>query len=191
MQYTAIKKTFDNYENDKRGNFGPYICYTLLVNESVIGEFFYKNTFSYFVIDDNEYRIRTQCPMFGKRIYPIIKCNTGSQIAVLKISSWRTTLKEIGKLIYEDQIYTYKRSLAKVINAPLFSLKSRVAVNFFIENKEDIISYRTIYDRFFYDSDDLYHADDVRLEIHSSTDKMVLLYAGLFLMEKFWRALNF
>jgi hypothetical protein len=193
MHYKAIRKSIDHYENDKLGNFGPYCHYQLLQNELVIGDFFYKNMVSYFSVDGNQYNIPTPDPIFGKLIYLILTAKTRIPIATIRISPWRESFfNEIGSVLYEEKIYRYKRSFPKIIKSSLLSIKSKVAVDFFIKDDAETLSYHSIYNRYLHDTDDLYRPNsDFSMEINSSSRKMILLYTGLFLIEKFWNYRNY
>jgi len=190
MNYKVLREVFDPYTNDKLGNFGAYSQYKLIATEAIVGEFFYKNVVSYFSINDDKYKIPTEKPLLGKAIHQILNADTGVSVATLKISYWRQVFfNEIGTLTLSNKIYTFKRSRVRIIKSPFLSF-STVAVDFFTTHETDSILYSATYQANT-TSDSSYNfrpVSDFMMEISSLTDKDILLYSGLFLIEKFFRS---
>lgn len=191
MYYKARREIFNPYTNDRLGNFGAYYQYKLIDDEKIAGEFFYKNIISYFSIDVNQYHIPTENPLFQKPNYQILNVKTGTSIGTFKISSWRDFFyAEIGTLEYSSKIYTYKRGPLQTIEAPLFKSTREVATYFYLEDHGGSIMYEALYNMYDTESSTGYRPhSDFNMNINSTIDDKILLYAGLFLIEKFWKIL--
>lgn len=52
MNYITARENIDPYTNDELSNFGAYKIYNVFEDNSLVGEFFFKNITSFFSFQD-------------------------------------------------------------------------------------------------------------------------------------------
>ncbi|HEX7846891.1 MAG TPA: hypothetical protein VF476_13900 [Chitinophagaceae bacterium] len=184
MFLKAIREEFDPSTNDKLGNFGRYLHYQLFNDELLVGEFFHKNIISYFYLNGITYHIPNEYIPFKKPLYNIIDPQNESEILSLKKSFWRHLLyNEIGMAQKGNDIYRYKRTSLKVTKAPLFDY-STGQLEIYMTSPGNSIQYKAGY-RFIPNEHNSFRPlSDFSMTIKSESENLLLIYTGLFFIEK-------
>jgi len=154
-----------------------------------LGNFFYKNITSYFIVEGKEYRINGEKELFKKSTFTLTDIRDNTSIGVYAKSFWRHLLKnEIGRIIISEQYYVCTRTWFVIIKNSILSTKMRVAIKFFLKSKSDIISYSMIYNTSSVGdgSSDYKPSSGFSCQVSSSTNNSLALFADIFLIEKYF-----
>lgn len=189
MTFITAREIFDPYVNDELGNFGTYTSYKIFQENNFVGEFLYKNIVSSFSTPQGSFIIVSKNELLRPAKYFLKNKNTDEQLAEFKFSFWRQIFhNEIGRINLGDSSFVCGYSKPSVYLPSFFCSESDASMVFSLQGGDTIISYRAIYKILNDGETDSYKPyKDCVVEISISDYDVLLMYLGLFLIERFFR----
>lgn len=186
MKYHFSKEIISHYNPDGYGYLRDSRLYKVFDNGTIVGQCFCTDEVAFFAYDNEDMRIDIKKRFFKTDIYTIINQKNSSQIGSFDFPEVRSSKQHQGRMILDDCIYLCKELLPDT-KFKLFDKETWWHYKIGFGNNDIEVIFRCKLNLSFFVSTGTAQRISFNGQVDMKGDDLFILFAGLFMLDQFFR----